>query len=49
MAAMYMNEVLKEQEMPLKLAGISTCFRKEAGAHGKDTRGIFPHSPIQQN
>jgi seryl-tRNA synthetase len=40
-AAMYMNEVLKEQEMPLKLAGISACFRKEAGAHGKDTRGIF--------
>ncbi len=41
MAAMYMNEVLKEEKMPLKLAGISTCFRKEAGAHGKDTRGIF--------
>ena len=41
MAAMYMTEVLKETEMPLKLAGISTCFRKEAGAHGKDTRGIF--------
>jgi seryl-tRNA synthetase len=41
MAAMYMNEVLREQDMPLKLAGISTCFRKEAGAHGKDTRGIF--------
>ena len=41
MAAMLMNEVLKEQEMPLKLAGVSTCFRKEAGAHGKDTRGIF--------
>ena len=41
MAAMFMNEVLKKQEMPLKLAGISTCFRKEAGAHGKDTRGIF--------
>jgi len=41
MAAMYMGEVLKEQEMPVKLAGISTCFRKEAGAHGKDTRGIF--------
>lgn len=41
MAAMYMSEVLKEQEMPLKLAGLSTCFRKEAGAHGKDTRGIF--------
>ena len=41
MAAMYMNEVLKEQDMPIKLAGISSCFRKEAGAHGKDTRGIF--------
>ena len=41
MAAMYMGEVLKEADMPVKLAGISTCFRKEAGAHGKDTRGIF--------
>jgi seryl-tRNA synthetase len=41
MAAMLMNEVLKEEDLPLKLAGISACFRKEAGAHGKDTRGIF--------
>lgn len=41
MAAMFMNETLKEQDMPVKLAGVSTCFRKEAGAHGKDTRGIF--------
>ncbi len=41
MASMYMGEVMKEQDMPLKLAGLSTCFRKEAGAHGKDTRGIF--------
>ena len=41
MAAMYMNEVLKEEDLPLKLAGVSACFRKEAGAHGKDTRGIF--------
>jgi len=41
MAAMYKNEVLKEEELPLKLAGVSACFRKEAGAHGKDTRGIF--------
>jgi seryl-tRNA synthetase len=40
-AAMLQNEVLTEQQLPLKLAGISTCFRKEAGAHGKDTRGIF--------
>jgi seryl-tRNA synthetase len=41
MAAMYMNEVLKQDNLPLKLAGVSACFRKEAGAHGKDTRGIF--------
>jgi seryl-tRNA synthetase len=41
LAAMYWNEVLKQDDMPVKLAGISTCFRKEAGAHGKDTRGIF--------
>lgn len=41
MAAMLQNEVLREEDLPLKLAGISACFRKEAGAHGKDTRGIF--------
>ncbi len=41
MAAMLQNEVLTEQQLPLKLAGVSACFRKEAGAHGKDTRGIF--------
>jgi len=41
MAAMFMNEVLKEDDLPIKLAGASPCFRKEAGAHGKDTRGIF--------
>jgi seryl-tRNA synthetase len=41
LAAMYWNEVLKLDDMPIKMAGISTCFRKEAGAHGKDTRGIF--------
>jgi seryl-tRNA synthetase len=41
MAAMFMNETLNAKELPLKLAGISPNFRKEAGAHGKDTRGIF--------
>jgi seryl-tRNA synthetase len=41
MAAMYMNETLKAEDLPLKLAGLSPVFRKEAGAHGKDTRGIF--------
>jgi seryl-tRNA synthetase len=41
MAAMFMDEVLKTEDLPLKLVGISPNFRKEAGAHGKDTRGIF--------
>ncbi len=41
MAAMFMDEVIKAEDLPLKLVGISTNFRKEAGAHGKDTRGIF--------
>jgi seryl-tRNA synthetase len=40
-AAMFMDEVLKAEDLPLKCVGISTNFRKEAGAHGKDTRGIF--------
>ncbi len=40
-AAMFMDEVLNTEDMPLKFVGISPCFRKEAGAHGKDTRGIF--------
>lgn len=41
MAAMYMDEVLMGGDLPVKLAGFSTNFRKEAGAHGKDTRGVF--------
>jgi seryl-tRNA synthetase len=41
MAAMFMEEVLKAEDLPLRLVGISSNFRKEAGAHGKDTRGIF--------
>jgi len=41
MAGMYRNEIFKEEELPLKLAGVSPCFRKEIGKHGIDTRGIF--------
>ncbi len=41
MAAMYKGEIFSESELPLKLAGISTCFRREIGKHGIDTRGIF--------
>jgi seryl-tRNA synthetase len=40
-AAQYMNDVLEIEELPLKFAGYSPCYRKEAGAHGKDTKGIF--------
>jgi len=40
-AAMFMNEVLLEKDLPLRYVGVSPCFRKEAGAHGKDTKGIF--------
>ena len=39
--AMYMNEIIDEERLPVKLAGLSTNFRKEAGSHGKDTKGIF--------
>lgn len=41
LAGMHMDEVLDPSELPLRYAGISPCFRREAGAHGKDTRGIF--------
>lgn len=39
--AMHMGEILDGKEMPLRYCGISPCFRKEAGAHGRDTKGIF--------
>ena len=41
LAAFHMDEVLDENKLPLKYAGFSTNFRKEAGSHGKDTKGIF--------
>jgi len=37
----HMGEWIDEKTLPLRYSGISTCFRKEAGAHGKDTWGIF--------
>ncbi|MEM3794001.1 MAG: serine--tRNA ligase, partial [Candidatus Bathyarchaeia archaeon] len=39
--ALHMGEVLSGEELPLKYGGVSPCFRKEAGAHGRDTKGIF--------
>ncbi len=37
----YMGETLTEDDLPIKLAGISPCFRREVGAHGKDTQGVI--------
>ena len=41
LASLHGGAILAEQELPLRYAGYSTCFRREAGAGGKDTRGIF--------
>lgn len=40
-AAMHMGEVFEPTDLPMKFAGLSWNFRKEAGSHGKDTKGIF--------
>jgi seryl-tRNA synthetase len=39
--AQHMDEILNGKSLPLKYAAVSPCFRKEAGAHGRDTKGIF--------
>ncbi|GHE31938.1 serine--tRNA ligase [Streptomyces cellulosae] len=41
LAAYHMDEILDADKLPLRYAGFSPCFRREAGSHGKDTRGIF--------
>tara|TARA_X000000368_G_scaffold116733_1_gene91071 strand:+ start:3042 stop:4307 length:1266 start_codon:yes stop_codon:yes gene_type:complete len=41
MAAMHSKEIIEGKDIPKKYAGISPCFRKEAGAHGRDQKGIF--------
>jgi seryl-tRNA synthetase len=40
-ASMHMDEILEGKQLPVRYAGVSPCFRKEAGAHGKDMKGIF--------
>jgi seryl-tRNA synthetase len=40
-ASMHMDEILEAKKLPIRYAGFSSCFRKEAGAHGKDMKGIF--------
>ncbi|MFX0071869.1 MAG: serine--tRNA ligase [Candidatus Hermodarchaeota archaeon] len=41
LAAFHYDEIIEPERLPLKYAGISSCFRREAGSHGKDTLGIF--------
>jgi seryl-tRNA synthetase len=41
LVSMHCDETLDAERLPLRYAGISLCFRREAGAHGKDTRGLY--------
>ncbi len=41
LAALHRNEIISPDDLPLRYCALSTCFRKEAGSHGKDTLGIF--------
>lgn len=41
LAALHRNEIIDSEDLPLRYCALSTCFRKEAGSHGKDTLGIF--------
>ncbi|WP_037911273.1 serine--tRNA ligase [Actinacidiphila yeochonensis] len=41
LAAYHMDEIIEAPQLPLRYAGFSSCYRREAGSYGKDTRGIF--------
>lgn len=41
LAALYQGEILDEDHLPIRLAGVSPCFRKEIGGHGVDQKGVF--------
>lgn len=41
LAAYHMDEIIEAEDLPIRYAGFSTCFRREAGTYGKDTAGIF--------
>ena len=41
LASMHMHEILEGKKLPIRYAGFSSCFRKEAGAHGRDMKGMF--------
>lgn len=40
-AAFYMDEIINKKDLPIKYVGVSPCFRKEVGTHGKYTKGLF--------
>jgi len=41
LVSLHADETLEEDALPIRYAGLSSCFRREAGAHGKDTRGLY--------
>ncbi|MCQ8894436.1 MAG: serine--tRNA ligase [Methanolinea sp.] len=41
LCAMYQDEIFEERDLPLRLCGVSPCFRREIGSHGLDTKGLF--------
>jgi seryl-tRNA synthetase len=41
LGGMFMDDVLRKKDLPIKLVGVSACFRREVGAHGKYTKGLF--------
>lgn len=41
LTAYYQNETLREDDLPIKMVGLSSCFRREVGSYGKDTKGVF--------
>ena len=41
LAAMHLEEIFSKEDLPRKYVSVSPCFRKEAGSHGRDTKGIF--------
>jgi len=41
LVSLHRDEILDESRLPIRYVGVSTCFRREAGAHGRDTRGFY--------
>jgi len=48
LGAMYMDEIVDEDDLPIRMAGLSNCFRREIGSHGIDTKGLFRMHQFQK-